>query len=230
MVAAGFAAAGCSSSSGGIGSTGELVYRIAEAAFFGEEEVGPQRGSSVKIEREMAAELRYASIGVTIDDNPQFLFVMANQTGAGEMYTLGYKVSVVMRQGRVIRTQGLTQDVLGGRWDGEDIIRTAVTSPGPVAGGRWMDVNERGVRTVEAHCTATSLGDETVTVLEVKIPTRHVREDCKVPALKWAFSNHFWIGADGVIWVSVQHLGPKASPLIIEQFRPAGPPPAAPAG
>ena len=36
----------------------------------------------------------------------------------------------VVRDGRVVRTQGLARDVLGGRWEGEDIIRTAMrTSP-----------------------------------------------------------------------------------------------------
>jgi len=216
----------CTSDSGGVGATTEAVYNLVTDGIFGSDE---KSNVPAKIPRKMAADLPYASIGVTIDDNPQFLFLLANQRDNGDLYTLGYQVSVVLRQGRVIRTQGLTKDMLGGRWEGEDTIRAAMTSSGPVNGVRWIDTNDRGLRTHEVLCTARSVGDETVSVLEVNIPARHIQEDCKVPTLKWVFSNHFWIGADAVIWLSVQQVHPKVNPLIIETFRPAGPPPAAPA-
>lgn len=227
-MATALSAAACTSDNGGVGTTTEAVYHLVADGIFGSDEGG--RDSATKIERKMAADLPYASIGVTIDDNPQFLFVLAKQSANGDLYTLGYQISVVLRQGRVIRTQGLTKDVLGGRWEGEDIIRTAMSSGGPVSGVRWMETADRGIYTHEVRCTAQAVGDETVTVLDVKIPTRHVREECKMPDLKWIFTNHFWIGADGVIWASVQNIHPKVTPLVIEQFRPAKPFEAEPTG
>jgi hypothetical protein len=208
-------------SDGGAESAGSIVYTLISEGRFGEDE---KPAASAKIPRKMAADLPYSSIGVTIDANPQFLFLLARQTATEDIYTLGYQVSVVLRRGRVIRTQGLVADMLGGRWEGEDIIRTALRSPGPVSGKRWMETNHRGIGTREAWCTARVVGEETVTILETPIATRHVQEDCRVPELKWEFTNHFWLAPSGSqIWLSVQHVHPRANPLVIETFRAATP-------
>jgi len=221
VAAAALAVAGCTSDNGGIQATTDAVYSLVTDGLFGDDK---RSQVPAKIERKMAADLPYASIGVTIDDNPQFLFVLANQNAMGDLYTLGYQVSVVLRGGRVIRTQGLIQDVLGGRWEGEDIVQAAARSNSPVSGVRWFELNTHGIGTHEARCTATGLGVEIVTVLGTPIPARHVTEACKVSTLKWQFTNEFWIVPEtGQVWMSVQHIGPKGNPLIIEQFRPAGP-------
>ncbi|MFT3808544.1 MAG: YjbF family lipoprotein [Micropepsaceae bacterium] len=210
----------CSSDSeeGSVGMAGQMIYGIVERLIDPEATPRPP----AKIERKMAADLPYASIGVKIDDNPQFLFLMANQADKNELYTLGYQISIVMRGGRVIRTQGLSRDVLGARWDGEDIIKTAVHSGSPVQGVRWFDSNERGIRTLEARCVAQAIGDETITILETPIVTRHIQETCQVEELQWRYVNDFWIAPDTLqTWASIQYISPKVNPLILETFRPA---------
>ena len=210
----------CSSNSeeGSVGMAGQMVYGLVERLIDPDTTPRPPE----KIERKMAAELPYASIGVKIDDNPQFLFLMANQIDRNELYTLGYQISIVLRGGRILRTQGLNQDVLGARWDGEDIIKTAVHSGAPVQGVRWFDSNVRGIRTLEARCVAQAIGDETITILETPIATRHVQETCEVAELQWRYVNDFWIAPDTLLtWASVQYISPKVNPLILETFRPA---------
>jgi hypothetical protein len=216
----------CASDSGGAGQAGAVLYGIVSEGLFGEGEEKP--APPAQVPRDMVAKLQYASIGVTIDNNPQFLFLLANTTPTDEIYTFGYQVSVVLRGGRLIRTQGLMDDVLGGRWQGEDIVKTSARTGAPVTGVRWMETNERGIGTREATCTATSLADEIVTILDTPIVARHVREDCEVPELKWKFTNHFWlIPETGQVWMSVQNVTPRASPLVIQTLRPAAQPAAA---
>ncbi len=211
----------CSSSSeeGSVGQAGAMVYGIVERLIDPDTVPRPPE----KIERKMAAELPYASIGVKIDDNPQFLFLLANQNEGNELYTLGYQVSIVLRGGRVVRTKGLSRDVLGARWDGEDIVKSAVHSGGPVQGVRWFDSNERGIKTLEARCVAQAVGDETITILETPIVTRHVQETCEVKELQWRYVNDFWIAPDTLlVWASIQFINPKVNPVVLETFRPAG--------
>jgi hypothetical protein len=211
----------CSSSSeeGSVGQAGAMVYGIVERLIDPDTVPRPPE----KIERKMAAELPYASIGVKIDDNPQFLFLLANQNEGNELYTLGYQVSIVLRGGRVVRTKGLSRDVLGARWDGEDIVKSAVNSGGPVQGVRWFDSNERGIKTLEARCVAQAIGDETITILETPIVTRHVQETCEVEELQWRYVNDFWIAPDTLlVWASIQYINPKVNPVVLETFRPAG--------
>jgi hypothetical protein len=210
----------CTSDSeeGSVGQAGEMIYGIVERLIDPDTVPRPPE----KIERKMAAELPYASVGVKIDNNPQFLFLLANQKDGAEMYTLGYQVSIVLRGGRVLRTKGLSRDVLGARWEGEDIIKTAVHSGGPVQGVRWFDSNERGIRTIEARCVAQAIGDETITILETPIVTRHVQETCEVEEMQWRYVNDFWIAPDTLqTWASIQYINPKVNPLVLETFRPA---------
>ena len=210
----------CSSDSeeGSVGMAGAMVYGIVERLIDPDSTPRPPD----KIERKMAADLPYASIGVKIDDNPQFLFLLANQVETNELYTLGYQISIVTRGGRIVRTQGLNRDLLGARWDGEDIIKTAVHSGGPVQGVRWYDSNERGIRTLEVRCVAQAIGDETITILETPIVTRHIQETCQVEELQWRYVNDFWIAPDTLqTWASIQYISPKVNPLILETVRPA---------
>lgn len=203
---------------GSIGQVGDVIVALVERMIDPDTVPRPPE----KIERKMAAELQYASIGVKIDDNPQFLFLLANQQDGAELYTLGYQVSIVMRGGRVMRTRGLSRDILGARWEGQDIVKTAVHSPAPVQGVRWFESNERGIRTLEARCVAQSIRDETITILEAPIVARHVQETCEVEELQWRYVNDFWIAPDTLqIWASIQYIHPKINPLLLETFRPA---------
>ncbi len=220
IVATALAMSACTSRNddGSVGQAGAIVVALVERLIDPETVQRPPD----KIERKMAVDLPYASIGVKIDDNPQFLFLLANQRDGAELYTLGYQVSVVMRGGRVIRTQGLSRDVLGARWEGEDIVKTAVHAGQPVEGVRWFDSNERGIRTLEARCVAQSVRDVTITILDAPIVARHVQETCEVEELQWRYVNDFWIAPDSLrVWASIQYIHPKVNPLVLETFRPA---------
>jgi len=209
----------CSSSGeGGLGEAGNILVGVV-GGLIAESDQPP---APPKVERTMAEKYPFASIGVTIDSNPQFLFLLANRTETDELYTLGYQVSLVLRGGRVIRTQGLGRDVLGGRWEGQDLVKAAVNAPGAVQGVRWFESAERGIGTHTAECVAQDFGEETITVLGSPISTRHVSEVCDVASMKWHFRNEFWITpADGRVWLSLQHIHPRVNPLLIETFRPA---------
>lgn len=213
-----FLSACASSGEGGVGQAGAMVTGLVDSIFSDEE--APT--APAKVDRSLPEKYKFASIGVTVDDNPQFLFLLANQNGADEVYTLGYKISVVLRDGRLIRTQGLSRDLLGSRWEGQDIIRTAIGAGRPVAGVRWFESNERGIATYEAQCTAQDFGDETITILGTPIVTRHVSEACIVPQMKWKYRNEFWITPqNGRVWLSLQYVHPRINPLRIETFRPS---------
>jgi hypothetical protein len=88
---------------------------------------------------------------------------------------------------------------------------------------RWfIDIKDLLVSGALMECDAHAVGPESVTILGKAISTVHVTEDCSVPALKWSFTNHYWISpTSGVVWQSLQHTHPKLDPLTIEVLRPA---------
>ncbi len=218
LAAAALLGACSSSGEGGLGEAGGILVGVVGGLLEEDDKPPPP----AKIDRTMAEKYPFASIGVTIDNNPQFLFLLANQTETDEMYTLGYQVSMVLRGGRLIRTQGLARDLLGGRWEGQDLVKAAVGASGPVQGVRWFETAERGVATHTAECVAQDFGEETITILGAPLVTRHVSEVCDVEDMKWHFRNEFWITpADGRVWLSLQYVHPRINPVLIETFRPA---------
>lgn len=213
--------AACTAGDSDVGRAGAMVGALVGGIFSDSDTPGPP----MKVDRSKVAELPYASVGVEIEDLPQFLFILANQNATDDLYTLGYQISIVLRNGRIIRTNGFGRNVLGGRWKGADIIQTAAASPGVVYGDRYMETSERGIATRDVHCSAQAVGDESVTILGSPVATRHVRESCDVEELKWAFENDFWVDpVSGQVWRSIQYIHPKIEPIVIETFRPSSRP------
>ncbi len=225
VLASGLSASACMSGQGGgaagpASMAGPLLDRLVSSDD-GKKEGGA--APSPRVSLKTASEVNYASIGLILEDSPEVLLVMANKSGTDELYTLGYRISLVLREGRVVRTGGFAHDLMGMRWRGPDIVREAVTHSGPVSGVRSFEIEDRGIERFEAQCSAVYAGDETIDILGSAVALRHIVENCSVPGMKWRFANEFWVAPDGgQIWASVQYVHPKVSPLRITVFRPAG--------
>jgi hypothetical protein len=175
-------------------------------------------GSAAKVPRERAAAIPYATVGLEFGSSDQVLFILGASIEDELDWFAGDQVFVRTRGGRVIRTAGLPYD-LGG-------LRALPVAGGNAAGGAAptfysLDFPDLGVFDATAQCTSRDLGDDTVEIFGVRIPTRHIAEHCSIQALRWNFDNDFWRDrTSGYVWRSSQHIHPKAPPLILEVLRP----------
>ena len=207
--------AGCSSANTGNTNYSQFyqILKQSLAASFGK----------IRVTRDQAAAIPYASLGYSLDGGNQTMLVLATDTNGELLWTSPSRVVVVTRDGRIIRTVGLAHDL------------TALTSPGgpppspaaallrPFTSTRQEDFPELGYYGVAVACQARLVGAQKIVILGQGIDTRRVDETCRSEKPEWAFTDSFWVDPDnGMVWRSIQHIHPKAGTIEIEIFRPPG--------
>ncbi len=208
--------AACSSSNSGNTSYSQFfqVIRQSWAASFGQ----------IRVTREQAAAIPYASLGYTVGSGNQDILVLATDSGGDLLWTSAAHVVIVTRDGRVVRTVGLGQDLSnqtardqGGRPSPAAAVRAPFTST------RLEDFADMSLYGVRLSCRAKLVGQQNVKILGQVISTLRVDETCNSQKPEWSFTDSFWVDKDsGFAWRSRQHVHPKAGPLEIEIFRPPG--------
>ena len=113
-------------------------------------------------------------------------------------------LNVVTRNGIVIATRGLGNDVLSSQ------VPVGGDRPGPVRGGdhlqmvRALDNREIPVRLA---CDLVDLGPETIVIVERNHATRHLQQRCE--GAGGTVVNDYWVdSAKGIVWQSRQWAGP----------------------
>jgi hypothetical protein len=180
-------------------------------------------GQQLKVTREQAAAVEYASIGVSIGSDDQTMLVLGNDTGAEQSWYSSNDAVIVTRNGRIVATAGLPHNL--------GHVGALVPSEGPVEGnsplvpgGKYKllyDLPEFQLFSLPVACEASAAKDETIEILGVQIATRHVTESCDTGEFGWSFDNEFWLDKDtGYVWRSVQVVNPKMDSITIEVLRP----------
>ena len=207
-------ATGCSS--GLLGNTNySQFFKMARQSF--KASMGDAR-----ITRGQAAAIPYASMGYRQDGANEVMVILATDTLGEQLWTSSAKVVIVTRDGRIVRTLGLTHDLshLTGRGD---LPAPAVAISAPFASSRIEDFPELGMYGVIVTCNARAAGRQTIKILEHPIATMRVDETCRSLKPEWSFTDNYWIDLDnGRVWRSRQHVHPKGTIVETEIFRPPG--------
>src|SRR5262249_25938448 len=97
------AAAGCSSANSGNTNYSQFyqMMRQSVSASFG----------NVRVTRDQAAAIPYASMGYALDGGNQIMLVLATDNGGEMLWTSAAHVVIAPRQGRIVRTVGLAHDL-----------------------------------------------------------------------------------------------------------------------
>jgi hypothetical protein len=202
-----FFLSGCASDESDVVQVGKLLVNYV-------------RGSEMKITREQAAAVPYASMGLVVGSSSQALFVLGTVSQNELGWYAGDQAFVATRRGRVVRTAGLPYD-LGGL----SVLSAAAAGDGAAARSASvvlsLDFPDLGTFGAVAECASRDAGDDSVEIFGASIPTRRIVEHCTVPSLKWSFDNQFWADRmTGYVWRSSQYIHPKSPPVVLEIFRP----------
>ena len=211
-----FLAASCSSS--GSGNTNySQFYRLIRQSF-------SASLGKVRVTRDQAASVTYASMGYSLDGGNQAMLILATDSGGELLWTSGAHVVIVTRGGRIVRSLGLDHDL-----SGLTTRNTAAPPPlfsamhGPIASTRLEDYPELGLYGVQVSCRARMVGRQSVKILGQAIPTVRVDESCHSDRPDWSFTDNFWVDGDsGLVWRSRQHVHPQGGTVETEIFRPPG--------
>ena len=206
---------GCSSTDSGNTNYAQF-YQLAKqslSASFG----------NVRVTRDQAASIPYASMGFRLDGGNQNLLVLATDSGGELLWTGPSHAVIVTRDGRIVRTVGLGHDLAS------LTMRNAAAPPpgaavhGPFASTRLEDFPELGLYGALVSCRAHLVGRQRIDILGQAVTTNRVDESCHSQAPDWSFVDSYWVDPDnGLVWRSRQHIHPKGGEIETEIFRPPG--------
>lgn len=211
-----FLAASCSSNSSGNTNYAQFyqIMRQSLSASFGK----------VRVTRDQAASVSYASMGYSLDGGNQAMLILATDSGGELLWTSSAHVVIVTRDGRIIRTLGLDHDLSG--------VATRNNAPPPplaaairepFTSNRLEDFPELGLYGVAVSCRAQMAGRQSIKILGQAIAAIRVDESCRSGQPEWSFTDNFWLDGDsGLVWRSRQHVHPQGGIVETEIFRPPG--------
>lgn len=177
-----------------------------------------------RVNRDQAAAIPYASMGWRLDNGNQSIIVLATDKAGEQLWTSAMRIVLVTRDGRLVRSVGLGRD-LGGSSPraGTSLPSPAAALQGPFVTRRLTDYPDIGRYAIDVDCRSHAVNRQTITILGRAIPTMRVDEDCKSVALRWRFTDSYWVNPeDSLVWRSRQHIHPNAPTIETELFRPPG--------
>jgi len=208
--------AGCSSSGSGNTNYSQFyqLMRQSLSASFG----------NIRVTRDQAAAVSYASMGYSLDGGNQAMLILATDSGGELLWTSSAHVVIVTRQGRIVRTLGLGNDL------SSLTTRDNIPPPSPAAAiqapftsNRLQDFPDLGLYGVAISCRAQMVGRQSIKILGQAVPTVRIDESCRGATPDWSFTDNFWVDAEsGLVWRSRQHVHPKGGAVETEIFRPPG--------
>jgi len=171
---------------------------------------------------EQAAAIPYASLAYRVDGNSEMLLVLATQTNRDLLWTAASRVTFLTRDGRILRTVGLSHN-LGGTANpaNAEIPQIASALKAPYQSTRIMDFPDMGHYGVPLTCTTAVRGRNLVTILGTGLVTTRIDETCQSQALRWSFTDSYWVDQDsGFVWQSSQTIHPSGTRVGIKILRP----------
>jgi hypothetical protein len=179
---------------------------------------------NARVTREQAAAIPYATMGYSLDEGNQALLVLGTDSGGELLWTSAAHVVIVTRDGRIVRSLGLGQDLSGLTTRNNMALPAPATAiRQPFSSARLEDFPELGLYGVLVTCHAQLVGRQSIKILGQAISTFRVDEACNSIKPDWSFTDSFWVDGDnGLVWRSRQHVHPKGGIVDTEIFRPPG--------
>jgi len=178
----------------------------------------------IRVTRDQAASVSYASMGFSLDGGNQSMLVLATDSGGELLWTSAAHVVIVTRDGRIVRSLGLGHDLSGlttPHGASRPLLSAALS--GPFTSTRLEDFPELGRYGVQLSCRAHMVGRLSIKILGQSIPVTRVDESCRSSQPEWSFTDNFWLDSEsGLVWRSRQHVHPQGGTVETEIFRPPG--------
>lgn len=176
--------------------------------------------SSITLQQ--AGSIPYASMGWRLNGGPQNIIVLASDNGGEQMWTSAARIVLVTKHGRIKRSVGLPHDIaaLVPRTN-EDFRSPSISAQTPYTQQYTADFPDAGIYGAQIVCKSASKGARAITILEQRIATIRIEEQCRSASLRWSFTNVYWADPKtGFVWRSRQTIHPAGDTLETEIFRP----------
>jgi len=177
----------------------------------------------VRVTRDQAASIPYASMGYSLDEGNQMLLVLATDSGGELLWTGPSHAVIATRDGRIVRTVGMGHDLANLTMRNGTAPAPAAAVKGAFSTTRLEDFPDLGIYGAQVSCRAHLVGQQRINILGQAVTANRVDETCQSHQTDWSFVDTYWVDPDnGVVWRSRQHIHPKGGEIETELFRPPG--------
>ncbi len=202
--------------SGCVSPTFKSLYRNLEQAF--------SHPLPLPLTREDVNRLPYATILVRHGKRQENMLVLGRYDGPDLHWVSTDWAVLVTRGGRLVRTVGFPQDLMGTRFLGTDPLARLPSDRTDllVRATRIIDLRPPHLYGQMVGSTLSFLGHERIEIKELVFETAVYAEDNIARDLDWAFRNLFWSDVKtGFVWKSIQYFSPNHSSVEITVLKPA---------
>lgn len=169
----------------------------------------------VQLTPEQVHDIPYASIYAQVNGGSQIFLVLAYAENGNLKWVTQDKAMLVTRNGRLVKTLGLPDNLLEvTNLDSDPLIHAQRI----VDGTQWTRIQSwtegKQLRTATLSSRFSLAGVETVTILDAPHAYRVLDEDVSVAQMNTHYRNRFWIEPDtGVVRKAEQYIGPGYFPI-----------------
>ena len=133
------------------------------------------------------------------------------------------KITLVTRGGRLVRTAGLPEDLVGTNFVGDEpLARAGERIPEQLAPSRTIDLRPQNLFGIPVLTTLIVEGPRPIEISGQHYSTIQIREPASIELFDWEFENLVWVDAQtGFVWKSLQYISPDLPPVEMEILKPA---------
>ena len=177
----------------------------------------------VPVDREEIENLSYATVRAKIGRSGWVVMVLGRYEGDRLHWISADKITIVTHGGRVIRTAGLPENLVGTNFIASDpLTRVGEQAMENATANRTIDLRPQNLFSIPVKANLVVEGAQQIEIADRRYSTIQLSEHASVEILDWEFKNLFWIDAKtGFVWKSTQHFYPGLPPIELEVLKPA---------
>jgi hypothetical protein len=177
----------------------------------------------VPVDREEIENLPYATTRAKIGRSGWVIMVLGRYEGDRLHWISADKITIVTHGGRVVRTAGLPENLVGTNFmTGDPLTRIGEQMAENATANRTIDLRPQNLFGISVQANLVVEGTQQIEIADRRYNTIHISEHASVELLDWEFENLFWVDAKtGFVWKSVQHFYPDLPPIELEVLKPA---------
>ena len=199
----------CSSLPDNVASNFKLAATSIKSAVFGFEDY--------PITRDLVESIPYASMRLKIGKGPAGLMILESQSKDSNTWLSSDEVSITEKNGFIIRTSGLLNNVINLRFIGQKDVPNLLNYRNEKDLKSYLTLHNPEVFELELELNIVNKGVEKVIIVDKEYSLVHFIIGKENKYIRWKANDHFWIDPiDGYVWKSIQNIAPKIPHILIE--------------
>ena len=165
-----------------------------------------------QISTEVINNIPYASAFLKIGKGPRGLMILESKKQSLETWVSGDGVKIFVDSGRVIRTTGLTNNLVNYILPKSNKIIPGINTRFK----SYRSFDKPQLLNLELQITLSSKGKELVGFHDREEILELIEEEIINTKIGWKRVNKYWLDDDGYIWMSEQYISPKLPKFVIQ--------------